>query len=118
MLHDQERKAHARVEMAAVATLDALLARVGRVTAALRAAGSQPLDPVPAQLLLADLTLIAGLLRALNGAAADRLTSAVADLQLAREEVSRSLLDRASSEGHLSAAPGGAVAVTRKGPSS
>jgi hypothetical protein len=81
-----------RVEEAAVAAVDTLLARVARVSATLRAGdAAAPLDPAATRLLLADLALVAGLLRSLNGATADRLASAVADLQQARDEVGRRL---------------------------
>lgn len=74
--------------------VDELLRRVAALTGVLRADGRSDwddIDRLAAQLLLADLTVIASTTRALNDMAATRLTEALSDLVAARREAEGSL---------------------------
>lgn len=80
-----------RLNATATAVVDRLLARLSRLAALLD--GNEPpadFDLIQMRLILEDLSLVAGLLRALNADAGAQLDRASAELQQARD----SFLDR------------------------
>ena len=87
----------ANAQRIATTQIDELLRRVAALSGVIGAEGAREwddVDRIAAQLLLADLAVIASTTRALNELAAARLTSALDDLVAARREAEHTLQEQ------------------------
>ena len=87
----------ANAQRIATTQIDELLRRVAALTSVIGAGGAREwddVDRIAAQLLLADLAVIASTTRALNALAAVRLTSALDDLVAARRDADQTLQEQ------------------------
>lgn len=72
------------------ALVDVLLGRLSRVSRTIGEGESHDaIEEVASRLLLSDLAMLTGVLRTLNGSAAERLTQATAELEQARAALER-----------------------------
>ena len=79
------------IERGAVAALDVLLTRIASASGELRDhADRDAVDSLVVRRIAADVSVVAGLLRALNAATTERLKDATRALQHAREDLIRS----------------------------
>ena len=84
----------AEAQRIATTQIDELMRRISALTGILGTAdgrGWDDVDQLAAQLLIADLSAVTSTTRALNGLAASRLASALADLQAAGVDVQRAV---------------------------